>query len=331
LSEQTSAVVSACGADLDPEIRQFVTRMSAAFASHPNFNDLPFPEMRRACEQVRAPWAVGGPEMAQRTERWVATPVGDVRVRIHNPSERTGKPALIYMHGGGWTTFSIDTHDRLMREYAALADIVVLGVDYALSPEVKFPAAQQQIAAVTRWVHQHSEELGIHRDRIALAGDSAGGNLAITTALRLRDEGDAGIVKAIVTNYAVVDIYSTPEALQRYGHEGYMLGADEMLGFWENYLRSPDDAKSPLACPVLADLQGLPPVLMIIPECDILTEQNWRFARQLGQAGVKVATSFYDGASHSFLEAMSISAISNRAIADTAQWLRETLEPATAT
>lgn len=327
MHDPTTTALSARGADLDPEIRHFVATVGAAFASYPDFNDLPLPEMRRACEHVRAPWAAGGPVMAQRVEHSVPTSVGDVRVRVHNPSSRAEKPALLYMHGGGWTTFSIDTHDRLMREYAARADIKVIGVDYALSPEVKFPVAQQQIAAVVRWAREHSAELGIHRDRIALGGDSAGGNLAITTALRLRDEGDANAVHAVVTNYAVTDIYSTPEALQRYGYEGYMLGANEMVGFWDNYLRSQDDAKNPLVCPVHADLRGLPPVFMVIPECDILTEQNWRLAEQLKSAGVRVTPSFYKGASHSFLEAMSISAISNRAIDDTARWLRETLEP----
>ena len=234
-------------------------------------------------------------------------------------------PPLIYLHGGGWTTFSIDTHDRLMREYAARADVVVIGVDYALSPEVKFPVAQQQIAEVVRWARQRSAELSIHRDRIALGGDSAGGNLAITTALRLRDEGESNAVQAIVTNYAVTDTYSTPEALQRYGYEGYMLGADEMVHFWNNYLRSPEDAKNPLVCPVHANLQGLPPVFMVIPECDILTEQNFRLAEQLEQAGVNVTTALYEGASHNFLEAMSMSKLSNRAIDDTSRWLKETL------
>ncbi|HEY0683835.1 MAG TPA: alpha/beta hydrolase [Steroidobacter sp.] len=325
LSDPTAASTSARGADLDPEVRQFVSAVSQAFASHPNFNNLPLPEMRRACEHVRAPWAAGGPVMVQRQERMIPTPAGEVRVRIHNPSARANKPALIYLHGGGWTTFSIDTHDRLMREYAACADVVVIGVDYALSPEVKFPVAQRQIAEVVRWARRHSDELGIHRDRIALGGDSAGGNLAITTALRLRDEGEPDAVHAIVTNYAVTDTYSAPEALQRYGYEGYMLGADEMVKFWNNYLSSPDEARNPLVCPVHADLRGLPPVFMVIPECDILTEQNWRLADLLKQAGVKVTTSFYKGASHSFLEAMSIAAISNRAIDDTARWLRETL------
>ena len=326
MNEQISPTLAAPGADLDPEVRHFVITMSQAFADYPNFNNLPLPEMRRACEHVRAPWAAGGPVMAQRQEHIVPTPAGEVRVRIPNPSARANKPGFIYMHGGGWTTFSIDTHDRLMREYAARADVVVIGVDYALSPEVKFPVAQQQIAATVRWAREHSAELGIHRDRIALGGDSAGGNLAITTALRLRDEGDPQAVQAVVTNYAVTDIYSTPEALQCYGHEGYMLGADEMTRFWDNYLSSPEEPKNPLVCPVHADLRGLPPVFMVIPECDILTEQNWRLAEKLKNAGIRVTPSFYEGASHSFLEAMSISKLSNRAIDDTARWLRETLE-----
>lgn len=325
--DQTPAIVSAHGADLDPEVRHFVITLNQAFADYPDFNNLPLPEMRLACEHIRAPWTTGGPVMAQRQEHTVPSPVGGVRVRIHNPSARAHKPAFIYMHGGGWTTFSIDTHDRLMREYAARADVVVIGVDYALSPEVKFPVAQQQVAAVVRWARQHGSALGIREDRIALGGDSAGGNLAITTALRLRDEGEPDAVQAVVTSYAVTDTYSSPEALQRYGHEGYMLGAQEMVQFWNNYLGSPDEAANPLVCPVHADLRGLPPAFMVIPECDILTEQNWRLADKLENAGVKVTTSFYNGASHSFLEAMSISAISNRAIDDTARWLRETLEP----
>ena len=187
LIDQSPSVVSARGADLDPEIRRFVTKMGLAFSCYPDFNHLSPAEMRRVCEAVRAPWAAGGPVMTRRIDRIVSTPVGDVRVRVHNPSTRPGKPALIYMHGGGWKLFSIDTHDRLMREYAARADVVVVGVDYALSPEAKFPIAQEQVAHIAQWVRTHAAELEIDSNRIALGGDSAGGNLAITTALRLRD------------------------------------------------------------------------------------------------------------------------------------------------
>jgi len=325
LVDQSPSVVSARGADLDPEIRRFVTKMSLGFARYPNFEDLPPAEMRRACEVVRAPWAVGGPVMTRRIDRVVPTPVGDVRVRVHNPSIRSGKPALIYMHGGGWKLFSIDTHDRLMREYAARADVVVIGVDYALAPEAKFPIAQQQVGHVVRWTRAHAAELEIDADKIALGGDSAGGNLAITTALRLRDEGELNGVSALILNYAAVDVHCAPEALQRYGHEGYMLSANEMLRFWRDYLRSPEDERNPLACPIHADVRGLPPTFTVIPECDILSEQNARLAKKLQSAGVNVETAFYQGASHSFLEAMSIAAISNEALDDTARWLRHTL------
>lgn len=325
LIDQDSPAGAARGADLDPEIRRFVTEVSAAFARYPNLNELPPIEMRRVCEAVRAPWAAGGPAMQRRIDRIVATPAGDVRVRIHNPSSRSAKPALIYMHGGGWKLFSIDTHDRVMREYAARADVVVIGVDYALAPEAKFPVAQRQIAHVVRWAREHARELDIDGNQIALGGDSAGGNLAITSALRLRDEDEPDAVCALVLNYAAIDVYCAPQALRRYGYEGYMLGADEMLQFWRDYLRGPEDEHDPLACPIHADLRGLPPTFMVIPECDILSEQNGRLAGKLQHAGVHVETAFYKGASHSFLEAMSIAAVSNQALADTARWLRQRL------
>jgi len=201
----------------------------------------------------------------------------------------------------------------------------VIGVDYALAPEAKFPIAQQQVAHVVRWAREHSVELAVDSSRIALGGDSAGGNLAITTALRLREDGDLSSVRALVLNYAAIDVYCAPEALQRYGHQGYMLGADEMQEFWRDYLRSREDERNPLACPIHADLRGLPPTFMVIPECDILSEQNWRLARKLENAGVAIEASFYEGASHSFLEAMSIAAISHKALDDTAHWLRQAL------
>src|SRR5688572_11437913 len=142
--------------------------MGLAFARYPDFNDLSPVEMRRACEVVRAPWAAGGPTMARRIDRIVPTPAGDVRVRVHNPSSRSTKPAVIYMHGGGWKLFSIDTHDRLMREYAARADMVVIGVDYALAPEAKFPIAQHQVAHIVRWARAPAAELEIDPRRIPL-------------------------------------------------------------------------------------------------------------------------------------------------------------------
>jgi acetyl esterase len=312
-------------AELDPEVRRFVREMEAGWARHPGFATAPPAEARRIAEVVRAPWARGGPAMAATVERMVPVAGADVRIRIHHPGPASAKPALVYLHGGGWTIFSLDTHDRLMREYAARAGVAVVGVDYALSPEAKFPVALRQISAVVRWLQAHAATIGVDPDRIALGGDSAGANLTTASCLALRDEGDGGLVRAMVLNYGVFDRHCSGEARRRFGGPGFMLGADEMDGFWRNYLRDEREADDPLASPINADLAGLAPAFLVIPECDLLTEQSLRMADRLRAAGVRTEANLYRGASHSFLEAVSIAAVAGRALDDTAAWLRREL------
>lgn len=311
--------------ELDPEIRRFVREMEAEWARHPGFAAAQPAEARRIAEVVRAPWARGGPAMAGTVDRVVPVAGADVRIRIHDPGPAGTKPAFVYLHGGGWTIFSLDTHDRLMREYAGRAGVAVVGVDYALSPEAKFPVALRQVSAVVRWLEAHAATIGVDPGRIALGGDSAGANLALASCLALRDEGDGGIVRAMVLNYGVFDHRCSGEARRRFGGPGFMLGADEMDGFWRNYLRDQRDADDPLACPINADLAGLPSTFMVIPECDLLTEQSLRMADRLLAAGVRTDAKLYRGASHSFLEAVAIAAIAGRALDDTAAWLRREL------
>jgi acetyl esterase len=326
LKDSTIDTNSAAGADLDPDIRRFIQAVSAGFARYPDFNTMPFPRMRQVAEEVRAPWTAGGPVMVSRTELSVPCAAGKVRLRIHNPSARKHKPAFIYLHGGGWTLFSIDTHDRVMREYAARADVVVIGVDYALAPEAKFPTALEQVIQVVRWVRQNSAALDIDPQRVALGGDSAGGNLTMAACLKLRDEGEPDAVRAMVLNYAAFDNVCPEEYHRRYGGAGYMLGSEEMVVFWNNYLRDEKDVENPLVCPIRANLHGLPPAFLAIAECDVLAHQSVVMAGKLGAAGVPVQAVVYQGASHSFLEAVSIAALSGRALAETSQWLRNALQ-----
>ncbi len=157
MTDQTSAVVAARGADLDPEIGHFIATAERGVRQLPGFQQLTAPRNAtrlrtrpRALGGGRTGHGISGSNTASRHRSEPCLCASTTRLRA------LSKPALLYMHGGGWTTFSIDTHDRLMREYAARADIVVIGVDYALSPEVKFPVAQQQIAAVVRWAREHS-------------------------------------------------------------------------------------------------------------------------------------------------------------------------------
>ena len=274
--------------------------MTAAWARHPDLGSVSFAEARRIAEEVRAPWTRGGPAMAATD-----TTIAGVRVRRYG----SGEPVLIYLHGGGWTLFSLDTHDRLMREYAARAGVTVVGVDYALSPEAKYPVALEQVVAV-------AQSIGESATAIAIGGDSAGANLAIAACMR-----QPGLFRAMVLNYGVFDRYSSKEARERFGGPGNMLTADEMEGFWRNYLRDERDADDPFVCPLRGDLRGLPPALLVVPECDLLAEQSVQLADRLQAAELRV----YPGAVHSFLEAVSISPLADRALEETASWLRDIL------
>jgi acetyl esterase len=320
--DHAQGVSSANGRDLDPDIRRFICAIAESVARHPQFDSAPLRQMRRWAEEARAPWSQGGPVMLETRNLEAPTRHGAVRVRIHRP-DRGLLPGLVYLHGGGWTLFSIDTHDRVMREYAARAGCCAIGVDYALSPESKFPVPLWQVVDVVRWLVEQARELGIQADRLAIGGDSAGANLSVATCLARRDRQAAPPLCGLLLNYGAFVSRSSAAACRRYGGPEYMLSCEEMNGYWRNYLRDMADAQDPLACPLLAQLGGLPPAFLAIAECDILAEQSEQMAQRLRDAGVSVRSVVYPGASHSFIEAMSVAAISNKALADASEWLRQ--------
>ena len=302
--------------DIDPEIRSFIARTSADYAALTGTAPVTMDRRREIAEQVRAPWAAGGPQMAETINLTVGP--RNVRMRILVPESGPGNGTLIYLHGGGWMIFSIDTHDRLMREYASRAGCTVIALDYSLSPEHRFPAALEDIDACLDWLITEGAARGLSTRRIAMGGDSAGGNLSLSTALRRRDKG-ARMPDALLLNYAALD-YETRPSWNRYDGEPYMLGTGEMRDFWAGYLGAPSTA-NPYARPLLADLSGLPPAHLCIAECDILRDENIDLRDRLRAAGNPVSAIVYPGATHSFLEAVSISRIAEQAIADGAGWL----------
>lgn len=312
--------------ELEPGIRRFIATIAADAAVYPDPHSVPYPESRAFLETVRRRWTEGGPVMHRTRDFEVPGSDGPVPVRLHDPSPTPGKPVLVYLHGGGWTFFSVATHDRVMREYAGRSGVVVLGVDYARAPEAKFPIALHQVLDVLRWVRTQGAlyDHGIDSARIAAGGDSAGANLAVAAALSLRDAGDPALLHGLVLNYGAWDTQYS-DAARRFGGPGFMLGTDEMAAFWRNYARSDADYTNPLVCPLHAEVAGLPSVFMAIPQCDLLAEQNQMMAVKLQAADVPVRAVMYEGASHSFLEAVSISAVSGRAFDDAAAWLRRTL------
>ena len=295
--------VSARGSDLDPDIRRFIRTATAAAAVHGVFDDAPVSQQRLWAEEARTPWRQGGPAMLETRDLELPTRHGPVRARLHRPG-RGSLPGLVYLHGGGWTLFSIDTHDRVMREYAARAGCCVVGVDYALSPERKYAEALEQVADVVTHL-------------------ATKGNLSVATCLLLREQESELPVCAMLLNYGAFVSQCSDNACRRFGGPEYMLGCEEMIGYWRNYMRSDEDATNPLVCPLLASLEGLPPAFLAIAECDVLAEQNLEMARRLQEAGVPVRRVVYPGASHSFIEAVSIAAVSDRALGEASGWLRE--------
>lgn len=306
--------------DLTPDMRRFQRWLAAAYAKHPPLDSVALPEARLIAERVRAPLAQGGPVMVRRHDLPVDTPHGPVRVRIHTPTEAGRHAALLYLHGGGWVFFSIDTHDRLMRELAARSGRVVIGVDYARAPEAGYPVAREQAVAAWRWARDNAATLGLDPGRIALGGDSAGANLAITAALQLRDAGQRP--DALLLNYGVFGDDDRTESYSRFDGPGYNLGRDEMRGFWDRYAGEARPIADPRAVPLKADLAGLPRCCLVVPECDVLRDDSLQLAERLRDAGVPVALQRHAGAVHSFLEAVSMSETAERALADSGAWLR---------
>ena len=310
---------------LDPDIMRFIDDVRATGRRLSAGRVLDWPARRAIAEQSRLPWQAGGPQMASVTEKVADTEAGPVRLRFYDPAPGAAKPALVYMHGGGWALFSLDTHDRLMREFAARSGMTVIGVDYALAPEARYPIALNQVIATVRWLRTHGAELGIDPERLALGGDSAGGSLSFGAALKLRDAGEPDAVKAMLGIYSGFSPDPSPAARQRYGTPDDMLTSDEVDEFWDTYISSVADRRDPYLATLLADLRGLPPVFLLVAECDVLAEQNMLMAGRLLEAEVPVKVKVYPGAPHSFIEAMEVSKVASDAIDDGAAWLREML------
>jgi acetyl esterase len=286
-------------------------------AAGPPLDQVPVEALRQGGSPV--PIDPGAP-MAKVVDIKLITPGGDLPLRIYQPRNATCLPVLVYFHGGGFVLGSIDSHDALVRNLALCADCLVVSVDYRLAPEHRFPAAVDDCIAAVRWVHTHASEIEADATRIAVGGDSAGGNLAAVVALRLRDVGGPMLAGQLLI-YPVTQLRAPVQGSMAVNGEGYFLRSRDVAWFDEMYLGDSGAQGHPYASPLLApSLSGLPRALVITAEFDPLRDQGEEYARRLRQAGVAVTLSRYDGAIHGFF-GMPVN-IGRLAVAEAGDWLR---------
>ena len=244
----------------------------------------------------------GEPESIARVEnRTVPGSAGEIPVRIYTPVGTAPFPVLVYFHGGGWVIGNLDTHDGICRSLANRVGCLVVSVDYRLAPEHPFPAAPEDCYAATRWLAEHAGSLGGDKGRIAVGGDSAGGNLAAVVALMARDRGGPKLAFQLLVYPATDTDFETRS--YRENSEGYFLTRADMVWFWNHYAPRDEDRRNPYAAPLrAASLRGLPPALVITAEFDPLCDDGNAYAARLREDGVPVRLSQQDGLIHGFFQ-----------------------------
>jgi len=212
-------------------------------------------------------------------------------------TQAAARPALLYLHGGGYVVGSLDSHDSLCRNLAAMADCVVVSVAYRLAPEFRFPTAAEDALDAWTWLVAEAPRLGIDARRLAVAGDSVGGSLA--TVLAAQPLEPAPRLQVLI--YPVTDASRSTASIERYG-EGYLLEKDSLNWFYEHYQRAATDRLDPRFSPLLAEIPpNMPPALLVLAECDPLHDEGVAYARHLQQAGVAVELKVYAGMTHDFM------------------------------
>jgi acetyl esterase len=251
--------------------------------------------------------AAFGPLLAQRAlepmasvvDRAIPGPAGEIPIRVYTPEEHRSLPVLVYYHGGGFVICDLDTHDSICRARARAARCAVVSVGYRLAPEHRFPAGPEDCYAATCWVAEQPSSAGFDASRLAVAGDSAGGNLAAVVSLMARDRGGPRIAHQLLIYPVTNCAFDT--ASYRENAEGYLLTREMMRWFWHHYLEREDDAANPMASPLRAEkLAGLPPATVITAELDPLRDEGEAYAARLREAGVAVEATRYDGVFHGF-------------------------------
>jgi acetyl esterase len=312
---------------LHPEIQALVDQMAA----DPNATDIASstPEESRAFYREVGAMFGPGPDVGSVVDRTLPGPAGEISIRIYTPVGAGPFGVFVFYHGGGWVIGDLDTHDSECRALCTEAGCIVVSVDYRLAPEHPYPAAADDAFAALRWVGENAAEIGGDPHRLAVGGDSAGGNLAAVASLLARDAGGPELRFQLLV-YPVVDLrYPSEFASRKENEEGPFLTLEVMEWFERHYFSSGiGDAgrQEPKASPLLAlSLAGLPPALVVTAELDPLRDEGEAYAAALTSAGVSTTLHRYDGMPHMFFQLSGISSDARALLAEGAAALKKAL------
>jgi acetyl esterase len=269
----------------------------------PELHTFSVEDAREAFIKGQAFFPVQHPPTDVETRTLPVGPGGTVKVHIVRPAgSKEVLPAFMYFHGGGWVVGNFATHEYSARYIAATANVAVVFVEYSLSPEARYPIANEESFAATKWVAEHGREISINPDQIAVGGDSAGGTIATVVCMMAKERGGPRIASQVLIYPATGGDPELPSRKQF--AEGYFFTQATALWFWNHYSGGSPIHTETGACPLRASieqLKGLPPALIITGECDVLRDEGELYARQLMQAGVPVTCTRYMGAIHGFV------------------------------
>lgn len=310
----------AAGRSLAPEVVQFLAIQKS--------NSIPADALVDAAASATYLRQLRGPRAALARPAEIVAYVEDLHVgrhatgvRLYRPSEEEPAPVIIFLHGGGWVTGSLDTHDALSRRLANATGCLVLSVDYRLAPEHRYPAGLDDVAAVLEWTHSSIGDRGGDPKRIALAGTSAGGNLAAAAALRARDSGGPEVSLQVLL-YPVIDSEMTGASYVE-NARGYSLETPLMEWFWDQYIPDAAMRTDPYASPRhAADLRGLPPAIIMTTELDPLRDEGEAYAARLRESDVPVTSFCVDGQIHGLLSFVGAWADADAAMKEVAGGIR---------
>lgn len=310
---------------MDPQVEALLQMMAAqAQATQaPQMWELPAAEARANADAGFALFNQPMPASVNVADRTIPGPGGEIPVKVFTPEGSGPFPLLVYIHGGGWVIGSPDTHARLCAELAEGAGVVVVSVHYRLAPEHVPPASLDDCVAAIRWSVQNANELNADGSRLAIGGDSAGGNLAAAAALRLRDEGGPQAKLQLLFYGAYTGDNELPSV--NANAEGKILTKKAMEWFYGHYLSGGADPKDPYIAPIHGDLKGLPPAHLIVGTLDPLLDDSKLYAKKLQEAGVPATLSIYEDMPHVFVQLTAMLDGAKKAVAEATGALKAAL------